>query len=78
MKRPFGVLARLKQPIAFDAVDGQPVDIVFLLLLPASSQLDQLNALAAAARRLRDRDVLQRLRRASTATELHSVICGQA
>ena len=78
VKRPFGVLARLKQPIAFDAVDGQPVDIVFLLLLPASSQLDQLNALAAAARRLRDRDVLQRLRRATTATELHSAICGQA
>jgi nitrogen PTS system EIIA component len=36
----FGLLARLEKPIAFDAIDGQPVDIVILLLLPASSQLD--------------------------------------
>jgi PTS system nitrogen regulatory IIA component len=51
VKRPFGVLARLKNPIEFDAIDGQPVDLVFLLLLPAASQLDQLNALAAVARK---------------------------
>jgi PTS system nitrogen regulatory IIA component len=44
---------RLKQPIEFDAIDGQPVDIVFLLVLPAASQLDQLNALATVARKLR-------------------------
>src|SRR5262245_57289076 len=46
IKKPLGLLARLKSPIEFDAVDGQPVDLVFLLLLPASSPLDQLNALA--------------------------------
>jgi len=34
VKRPFGILARLKQPIPFDAIDGQPVDLAFLLLLP--------------------------------------------
>ena len=43
VKKPFGLLVRLKQPIEFDAIDGQPVDIVFLLVLPAASQLDQLN-----------------------------------
>jgi PTS system nitrogen regulatory IIA component len=53
VKKPFGVMVRLKQPIEFDAIDGQPVDIVFLLVLPAASQLDQLNALATVARKLR-------------------------
>ena len=71
VKRPFGLLARLQQPIDFDAIDGQPVDIVFLLLLPASSQLDQLNALAAVARKLRDEDVLTRMRRATSTTQLY-------
>jgi PTS system nitrogen regulatory IIA component len=70
VKRPFALLARLKCPIAFDAVDGQPVDLVFLLLLPASSQLDQLNALAAVARKLRDEDVLRRMRCATSRMEL--------
>ena len=40
VNKPYGLLTRLRYPIDFDAVDGQPVDIVFLLLLPASSQLD--------------------------------------
>ncbi|MBO0765734.1 MAG: PTS sugar transporter subunit IIA, partial [Hyphomicrobiaceae bacterium] len=59
VKKPLALLARLKSAIEFDAIDGQPVDLVFLLLLPASSQLDQLNALAAVARKLRDADVLR-------------------
>jgi len=62
VEKPFGLLARLKHPIDFQAIDEQPVDIVFLLLLPASSQMDQLNALAAVARKLRDPKVLRRLR----------------
>jgi len=62
VNRPFGLLARLKHAIEFDAIDSQPVDLVFLLLLPVSSQLDQLNALAAVARKLRDPDVLRKLR----------------
>jgi nitrogen PTS system EIIA component len=74
VKTPFGLLVRLKQPIDFDAIDGQPVDIVFLLLLPAASQLDQLNALAAVARKLRDRAVLQNLRGATSSTELYRAV----
>lgn len=74
LNRPFGLLARLRQPIEFYAVDGRPVDLVFLLLLPASSQLDQLNALAAVARRLRDADVLRNLREATSSTELYRAV----
>ena len=74
IKKPFGLLARLKNPIDFAAIDGGPVDIVFLMLLPAASQLDQLNTLAAAARKLRDRGVLNRLRKATTSAELYAAI----
>jgi nitrogen PTS system EIIA component len=74
VKKPFGLLARLKQGVNFEAIDGQPVDLVFLLLLPASSQLDQLNTLAAVARKLRDPKVLYDLRGATTASELYKVV----
>jgi len=74
VKKPFGLLVRLKQPIEFEAIDGQPVDIVFLLVLPAASQLDQLNALAAVARKLRDREVLRNLRAATSGTELYRAV----
>lgn len=74
VKRPFGLLARLQQPIDFDAIDGQPVDIVFLLLLPASSQLDQLNALAAVARKLRGSDVQRKLREAISPAALYQAV----
>jgi nitrogen PTS system EIIA component len=72
--RPFALVARLRNPIEFDAVDGQPVDLVVLLLLPAASQLDQLNALAAVARRLRDTAVLGKMRSAGSSTELYRAL----
>jgi PTS system nitrogen regulatory IIA component len=74
VKKPYGLLVRLKHPIEFQAIDSQPVDLVFLLLLPASSQLDQLNALAAVARKLRDPQVLAKLRSAKSASELFKAI----
>jgi nitrogen PTS system EIIA component len=74
VKKPFGFLARLKQPVNFDSIDGQPVDVVFLLLLPASSQLDQLNTLAAVARKLRDSEVMAKIREASSPAELYTAV----
>jgi PTS system nitrogen regulatory IIA component len=74
IKKPLALLARLKSAIEFDAVDGQPVDLVFLLILPAASQLDQLNALSAVARKLRDRDVLGKMRSATSSTELYRAV----
>lgn len=62
LQNPFGMLARLKQPVDFEAVDGQPVDLVFLLLAPVSPQAGQLNVLACVARRLRDQHTLEELR----------------
>lgn len=74
VKKPLARLARLKSPIEFDAIDGEPVDLVFLLLLPAASHLDQLNCLAAVARKLRDEDVLLRMRGATSRTELFRAV----
>src|ERR1035441_3348231 len=61
VKKPFGIFARLKSAIEFDAIDRDPVDLVFLLLLPTASAGEQLNALALVARRLRDADAVRRL-----------------
>jgi PTS system nitrogen regulatory IIA component len=74
VKAPFGMLLRLDRAISFDAIDGQPVDIVFLLLLPATPTGPELAALASVARKLRDPISLRGLRRASNATKLFDTI----
>lgn len=51
---PAAFFARLDRPIAFDAIDGRPVDLVFLLLSPEGADALHLAWLAAASRRLRD------------------------
>ncbi len=73
LDKPFGLLARLKRPLDFDAVDGRAVDLVFLLLQPAASQSD-LNALAAVARALRDPARLLEMRAAASSDELYRAI----
>src|SRR6266702_7220042 len=72
LQRPHGLLAKLKQPIDFDAIDGQAVDIVFVLLLPAAADEGQIGALALVARTLRPPENLARLRAAKNAAELYS------
>lgn len=70
LKRPYGLLAKLKQGVEFDAIDGQAVDVVFVLLLPAAAENEALGALALVARTLRSPETLARLRAAKTASEL--------
>jgi PTS system nitrogen regulatory IIA component len=76
LKAPFGLLARLRRPIDFAAIDEKPVDIVFLLLLPDAADSAQLNALACVARMLRDNDLLARIRGATEASSLFEEIAG--
>jgi PTS system nitrogen regulatory IIA component len=76
LHRPFGLLARLRQPIEFDAIDGRAVDVVFVLLLPANAENGQLGALALVARTLRPSEILVRLRRAKDAAEFYLAIAG--
>lgn len=74
LQRPYGLLAKLKQGIEFDAIDGHAVDIVFVLLLPAGAENLQLAALALVARTLRPSENLVRLRGARNVSELYSAI----
>jgi PTS system nitrogen regulatory IIA component len=74
LQRPHGLFAKLKQPIEFDAIDGQAVDILFVLLLPAATENEALAALALVARTLRSLETLARLRAAKTSSELYSAI----
>jgi PTS system nitrogen regulatory IIA component len=70
----FGMFARLETPIDFDAVDDQPVDLVFLLLAPESAGADHLKALARVSRLLRDKASCAKLRGANNADALYALI----
>jgi PTS system nitrogen regulatory IIA component len=76
IEKPFGMLVRLAKAIDFDAIDGRPVDIVFLLLLPAHSQGEQLNVLACAARALREPQVIRDLHQAADTAGLYHAVTG--
>lgn len=70
----FGLVARLEKPIDFDALDGQPVDVLFLLLAPEGAGADHLKALARVARVLREPGLLDRIRAARDAAALYAVL----
>jgi PTS system nitrogen regulatory IIA component len=70
----FGLFARLEQPIDFEALDGQPVDLVFLLLAPEGAGADHLKALARVARLLRDPDIAAKLRESTTVDTLYAAL----
>lgn len=62
VERMFGVFARLERPVDYDALDGEPVDLIFLLLAPEAAGADHLKALSRVARALRDTSLTARLR----------------
>jgi PTS system nitrogen regulatory IIA component len=70
LSRFFGLFARLERAINFEAIDGQPVDLVFFLLTPDREDNDQLAALACVTRLLRVRDTATRLRAARNTGEI--------
>lgn len=78
LKAPFALFARLRHGIDFDAIDGEPVDIVVLLLIPEAGDSTKGNALACVARALRDADVLRKIRRAPDRDAIVNAICDVA
>ncbi|MFT0891915.1 PTS IIA-like nitrogen regulatory protein PtsN [Pseudochelatococcus sp. G4_1912] len=76
--RLFGLFARLERPIDFESIDGQPVDIIFLLLAPESAGADHLKALARVARLLREPGNLERLRSARDAAAIYAILMQDA
>ncbi|MDB5523718.1 MAG: ptsNch [Rhizobium sp.] len=69
-----GVFARLETPVDFEALDDQPVDIVFMLLAPEGAGADHLKALSRIARVLRDQDLVARLRSSDTVSALNACL----
>jgi nitrogen PTS system EIIA component len=69
-----GVFARLDQGIDFDAIDEQPVDLIFLLLAPEAAGADHLKALARVSRLLRDQAVCAKLRGTENADALYALL----
>ncbi len=72
----FGYFARLNSPIDFQAVDGMPVDLVFLLLSPPDAGADHLKALARVSRLLRDRQTVAKLRGARSRDAIFALLSG--
>jgi PTS system nitrogen regulatory IIA component len=74
LERLFGLFARLDRPIDFESLDGQPVDLVFLLLAPEGAGADHLKALAQVARLLRDPETANKLRDCKDSEALYAVL----
>ena len=74
LNRIFGLMARLDKPVDFEALDDQPVDILFLLLAPEGAGADHLKALARVARVLREPDVIERIRTTRDAAALYAIM----
>lgn len=69
-----GVFARLENPVEFDALDDQPVDLVFLLLAPEGAGADHLKALSRIARVLRDGETVRKIRGTQDAGAIHAFL----
>lgn len=70
----FGLFLRLEKPLNFDAVDRQPVDLVFALIAPENAGVDHLKALALVSRTLRDKSICAKLRANNDASTLHTIL----
>ncbi|MBB4183713.1 PTS IIA-like nitrogen regulatory protein PtsN [Sinorhizobium terangae] len=69
-----GIFARLDTPVDFEALDDQPVDLVFLLLAPEGAGADHLKALSRIARVLRDHDMVAKIRASDSASAIYTLL----
>jgi nitrogen PTS system EIIA component len=68
------VFVRLDEPVAFDALDDQPVDLLFALFAPENATTEHLRALARVSRLLRSDDMRKQLRAARTADAIQAIL----
>lgn len=76
LARVYGLLVHLAEPIDYKAIDGAPVDLVFLLLSPPDAGAEHLKALAAISRVVRHAPTLEKLRGARSRDALAAVLMG--
>lgn len=78
LKHPVGAFVRLHEGVDFDAIDGRPCDLIFMLLAPIAAGADHLRALAQVSRAFRNADLRDALRKAPDAAALTELVCPQA
>ena len=78
LAQPMGLFARLEKPVDFDAIDSQPVDLVFLLLTPSDAGANHLKALARISRLMRDRAMCAKLRGTESADAIYALLTDRA
>jgi len=76
--RLVGLFARAEKPIDFEALDGQPVDIIFVLIAPEGAGADHLKALARVARVLRNQAVLEQIRLVRDPAAIYAILAESA
>jgi PTS system nitrogen regulatory IIA component len=74
LEKIVGLFVRLDAPIEYDAVDKQPVDLIFMLLAPEGAGADHLKALARVSRLLRNQAACEKLRAAKSAEALYAIL----
>ncbi len=74
LHRLVGLFARLQKPVDFEALDGEQVDLVFVLLAPEDAGADHLQALARVARLFRDAKLVQKLRQTEDPAALYAIL----
>ncbi len=74
IKQPLAIFARLEKPIDFESIDGEPVNLVFMLLTAPDAGADHLKALAQISRVLRNRNICSKLRGADSADAIYAVL----
>lgn len=78
LAEPFGLLARLERPVAYEAIDGAPVDIVCLVLTPVNGGKGRIDALACIAKRLRPADIRERIRKAAGGEDIYALLLDES
>ncbi|MGL4243631.1 MAG: PTS IIA-like nitrogen regulatory protein PtsN [Beijerinckiaceae bacterium] len=76
LTRLVGLFARLDKPIDFEALDGMPVDLVFVLLAPEGAGADHLKGLAKVARILRNPGIVSKVRTLREADVIFDILTG--
>lgn len=76
LDRVYAMVARLSAPVDYKAIDGQPVDLVFLLLSPPDAGAEHLKALAAVSRLVRHGGIVEKMRGARTRDAMAAVLIG--
>ncbi|HEX7800326.1 MAG TPA: PTS IIA-like nitrogen regulatory protein PtsN [Asticcacaulis sp.] len=78
LDRMYGVFARLETPVAYEAIDDMPVDLVFALLAPEDAGTEHLRALAKVSRLLRQKDLREQLRAIENPDAIYALLTGMA